>query len=77
MIAQPSQWLSLETSLNPISNETLPEEKMAVFLPGESHGQRSLVVYTPWGCKELDTTGDLAQHSTALSPWSGICFTVD
>ena len=24
MIAQPSQWLSLETSLNPISNETLP-----------------------------------------------------
>ena len=53
------------------------EEKMAVFLPGESHGRRSLVVYTPWGCKELDTTGDLAQHSTALSPWSGICFTVD
>ena len=27
-----------------------------VFLPGESHGQRSLVGYSPWGCKELDTT---------------------
>ena len=27
-----------------------------VFLPGESHGQRTLVVYSPWGCKELDTT---------------------
>ena len=26
-----------------------------VFLPGESHGQRSLVGYSPWGCKELDT----------------------
>ena len=26
-----------------------------VFLPGESHGQRSLGVYSPWGCKELDT----------------------
>jgi len=27
-----------------------------VFLPGESHGQRSLEVYTPWGCKESDMT---------------------
>ena len=27
-----------------------------VFLPGESHGQRSLVGYSPWGCKESDTT---------------------
>ena len=26
-----------------------------VFLPGESHGQRSLVGYGPWGCKESDT----------------------
>ena len=37
-----------------------------VFLPGESHGQRSLVGYSPWGHKELDTTERLgpAQHST-------------
>ena len=27
-----------------------------VFLPGESHGQRSLAAYGPCGCKELDTT---------------------
>ena len=27
-----------------------------VFLPGEFHGQRSLVGYNLWGCKELDTT---------------------
>ena len=26
------------------------------FLPGESHGQRSLVGYSPWGRKELDIT---------------------
>ena len=26
-----------------------------VFSPGEAHGQRSLVEYNPWGCKELDT----------------------
>ena len=28
----------------------------AVFLPGKFHGQRSLVVYSPWGGKELDMT---------------------
>ena len=27
-----------------------------VFLPGESHGQRSLVGYSPQGHKELDRT---------------------
>ena len=27
-----------------------------VSLPGESHGQRSLVGYSPWGHKESDTT---------------------
>ena len=27
-----------------------------VFLPGESHGQRSLVGYSPLGHKESDTT---------------------
>ena len=33
------------------------EEEMAthsVFLPGESHGQRSLVGNSPWGRMELD-----------------------
>ena len=35
------------------------EEGMAahsVFLPGESHGQRSLAGYSPWSYKESDTT---------------------
>jgi len=27
-----------------------------VFLPGESHAQRSLEGYSPWGRKESDTT---------------------
>ena len=27
-----------------------------VFLPGESNGRRSLAGYSPWSCKELDTT---------------------
>ena len=33
------------------------------FLPGESHGQRSLVGYGPWGHKESDTAERL--NSTA------------
>ena len=27
-----------------------------VLLPGKFHGRRSLVGYSPWGCKESDTT---------------------
>jgi len=27
-----------------------------IFLPGKLHGQRSMVGYSPSGCKELDTT---------------------
>ena len=33
-----------------------------VFLPGEPHGQRSLVGYSSWGHKELD----MAEQLTAL-----------
>ena len=31
-------------------------QPIPVFLPGEFHGQRSLVGYSPWGHKELDMT---------------------
>ena len=31
-----------------------------VFSPGKSHGQRSLLGYTPWGRKELDVTERLS-----------------
>ena len=33
-----------------------------VFLPGESHGQRSLVGYSSWGHKESDMT-EVTQHA--------------
>ena len=32
------------------------QQSTPVFLPGESHGQRSLVGYSPWGRRESDTT---------------------
>ena len=31
-------------------------QTIPLFLPGESHGQRSLAGYSPWGCKEWDMT---------------------
>ena len=31
-----------------------------VFLPEKSHGQRSLVGYSPWSCKESDMTEQLS-----------------
>ena len=36
-----------------------------VFLPGKSHGQRSLVGYSLWGCKESEMTEQLA-HTHGL-----------
>ena len=32
------------------------------LLPGKSHGWRSLIGYSPWGCKESDTTELLHFH---------------
>ena len=50
------------------------------LLPGKSHGRRSLVVCSPWGREELDTTEDfpftfhfpasekeMATHSSVLA----------
>ena len=39
-----------------------PWQPTPVFLPGESHGRRSLVGYSPRGHKELDTTERLNFH---------------
>ena len=35
-------------------------------LPGESHGQRSLAGYSPWGHKELDTPEQLRTAQCCL-----------
>ena len=46
-----------DASLIP-SWEDPPEKEMAtpVFLPGKSPGQKSLVGYSPQGCKKSNTT---------------------
>ena len=40
-----------------------------VDLPGKSHGQRSLVGYSPQGRKESDTTKQLNNNSKILYGW--------
>ena len=43
------------------------QQPTPVFLPWESHGWRSLVGYSPWGHKELDTTERLQFHFQGIS----------
>ena len=38
-----------------------------IFLPGESHGQRSLAVYSSWSCKSWTCLGD---WTTTTQEWS-------
>ena len=55
-----------ETWVPFLGPEDLLEEGVAthpVFLPGESHGQRSPAGYSPWGHRELDAT-EVIEHST-------------
>ena len=40
-----------------------------VFLLEESHRQRCLVGYSPWGCKESDTTEGLHFHFFTFMHW--------
>ena len=42
-----------------------------VFLPGESHGQRSLAGHSPWSCKELDTTEQLILSNQGIHRGNG------
>ena len=39
------------------------QKSTPVFLPGESHGQRSLLGYSPWGHKESDRTELLTSNT--------------
>ena len=53
-----------ETHVRSLGHEDPLEKGMEttpVFLPGEFHGQRNLMGYSPWSCKESDTTEQLTQ----------------
>ena len=63
----PTVW---ETRVQSLGWENLLEKEMAthsqVFLPGKSHGWRSLVGYSPKGGKESDTTEPFPFHFVQL-----------
>ena len=50
-----------EMQVRSLGREDPLEKEMAAHssILGESHGRRSLVGYSPWGRKELDTTEQL------------------
>ena len=45
-------------------------------VPGKSHGQRSLVDYSPWGCKDLDMTECTHTHTHTHTHATTKSFTV-
>jgi len=51
--AMPKTWVQTLRWEDPLEKGMATHQ---VFLPGESHGQRSLVDYSSWGCKESDMT---------------------
>ena len=54
-----SEWNKLEKNTDHTLTHTSWRRQWhptPVLLPGKSHGQRSLVGYSPWGCQESDTT---------------------
>ena len=38
-------------------------QSIPVFLPGESHGERNLLGYSPQECRQLDTTEHACMHT--------------
>ena len=59
LLATWETWVQSPGWEDPLEKGWLPTP---VFLPGESHGQRSLVNCSPWGRKESDTTEPLSLH---------------
>ena len=46
-------WVQSLCQKDPLEKDMVTQ---SISLPGESHGQRSLASYHPWGRKESDTT---------------------
>ena len=53
-----SKWVQTQISTNYVRKVSWSRERLPTpeFLSGKSHGQRSLLGYSPCGHKELDTT---------------------
>ena len=63
VVKDPSASAGDARNMGSIPGGRSPKEEMATLssiLAGEFHGQRSLAGYSPWGHRELDTTGRLS-----------------
>ena len=67
----PAMQKTQETRVPSLGWEDAPEEGMATHLSGESHGQRSLVGYSPWGRRESDTPERLSTRVPSTKLGSG------
>ena len=71
----PSQYSGLENSMDYVvhgvakSQTWLSNFHFPVFLPEKFHGQRSLAGYSPWSCKESNTT----EHITCIHEHIHMC----
>ena len=59
--AMQETWVQSLGQEEPLEKEWQPTP---VFWPGKSHGQKSLVGYSPWGPIEMDTTEQLTHTHT-------------
>ena len=67
---QVTQVWSMDREDPPPPNQRRKWQPTPVFLPGISHGQRSLAGYSPWGHTELDMTELLTHFISVMgSPW--------
>ena len=64
-------WIQSRVGKIPRRREWLPTP---VLLPGESHGERSLEGYCPWGRKEWGSIKHRYDPVTSLLKCSAICF---
>ena len=57
-----------DTQVQSLGQEDPLEKEMATtpaFFPGEFYGQRRLVGYSPWDCRESDTTEQVTHTHTS------------
>ena len=59
-------WTQISTLLGKHQGARLLDCMITVLLPGKSHGRRSLVGCSPWGCEESDMTEGLHFHFSLL-----------
>ena len=70
--------MTQKTQVQSLGQEDPLEKEMQptiVFLLAKSHGQRNLVVCSPWGCKELDVTEHSHICIAGYGDLEGMCHT--